>query len=347
MSKKYRISQLLMNNEIPFYRMSEKLKEYKKVRGVQDGDKIRYLTWVDDKDMKSITTPEGRELTPEELFDFIIGSNITDLVRTKTIGKKSADIAIVLGNGELPTTRERAIKAFELYKLGIVKKIIFTGGTAIKRDVKGIMHPTSLEEYMNNAEADLTWSDLPEADWGAETFIPDVFHEDYHKHSLKLTEEFLNSIGVNPEDVLTETLSTSTQENAEFCKNIFEAEEIDTGTKIRSAIIVTTCTHGNRAMRQFKKVFGDKINLQWCPSTLDLERHNSLKAILNAPHFDEIAFRQELKRIYCTVPELIQMLRKETANHRNAFIFGDIDEPIITTIDREITKGDNDFLEHE
>ena len=346
MSKKYRISQLLMNNEQPYYRDDEKLKGYKRVRKVYNGNIVRYLTWVDDKNMKSITTPEGRELTPEELFDFVIGNNITDLARTKNKGENVADIAIVLGNGELGTTRERAIKAFELYKLGIVKRIIFTGGIPKARDIKGIYHPTSIEEYMDNEEVtNLEWQDLPEADWGSETFIPDVFDENYQKHSSILTEEFLRDIGVNPEDVLTEAMSTSTQENAEFCKNIFDSEEVETGTKVRTAIIVTTCTHGSRALRQFKKVFGDKISFRWCPSTLDLERYGKLKEILRAPHFDEIAFRQELKNIYCTIPELTQMLRQETANHRNAFILGDIDEPDIITIDKEKTDKDDDFLE--
>lgn len=301
----------------------------------------RYLHWVDDKHVKSIATPEGRELTPEELFDFVIGDNITDFARSKNRDDNSADIAIVLGNGELSTTRERAIKAFELYRLGIVKKIIFTGGLVNGRDVKGYMHPTSLEEYMDNNEIEQEWSDLAEADWGAETFVPEVFDEDYECHKIKLTEKFLKSIGVNPEDVLTEAMSTSTQENAEFCKNIFETEEIETGTQIKSAILVTTCTHGSRAMRQFKKVFGDKISLKWCASTLDLEKYESLKDILSNPDFNELAFKQELKRIYCTTPELIQMLKTETANHRNAFILGDIDEPSVTTKDREV----NDSLE--
>ncbi len=342
MSREYRISELIMDNETPYYEDDEKLKEYRKVRKVQIGDKTRYLHWVDDKHVKSIATPEGRELTPEELFDFVIGDNITDFARTKNRNANSADIAIVLGNGELQTTRERAIKAFELYRLEIVKKIIFTGGLTNGRDVKGYMHPTSLEEYMDNNEIEQEWSDLAEADWGAETFIPDVFDEDYKQHNIKLTDEFLKSIGVNPEDVLTEAMSTSTQENAEFCKNIFEAEELETGIQIKSAILVTTCTHGNRAMRQFKKVFNDKISLKWCPSTLDLEKYESIKNILNAPNFNEVAFKEELKRIYCTNPELIQMLKTETANHRNAFILGDIDEPSITTKDRKL---EDDSLE--
>lgn len=340
MSKEYKISQLIMDNEKPYYKYDNKLKEYKKIRKVLDGNRIRYLPWVDDKHIKSIATPDGIELTPEELFNFIIGDNITDFARSKNKDNHSADIAIVLGNAELKTTRERAIKAFELYKLGIVKKIIFTGGITKQRDVNGNMYPTSLEEYLDNNEINQKWSDLPEADWGAETFIPDVFNENYKEHMSKLTETFFNNIGVKPEDILTESLSTTTQENAEFCKNIFEAEELETGTQIKSAIIVTTCTHGSRAMRQFKKVFGDKISLKWCPSTLDLEKYGSLKDILSKPDFNEVAFKQELKRIYCTTPELIQMLKVETANHRNAFILGDIDEPSIITKDREITKND-------
>ena len=139
-------------------------------------------------------------------------------------------------------------------------------------------------------------------------------------------------------------LFRSTQENAEFCKNIFE-EELTTGMKIKSAIIVTTCTHGSRAMRQFKKVFGDKIDLTWCPSTLDLEKHESLKNILRAPNFDKVAFSQELKRIYCSTPELTQMLKQETANHRNAFILGDIDEPSIMTKNRDIENTYEDSTE--
>jgi hypothetical protein len=118
-----------------------------------------------------------------------------------------------------------------------------------------------------------------------------------------------------------------------FCKNIFESEEVETGTQVKTAIIVTTCTHGNRAIRQFEKVFGDKIKFKWCPSTLDLEQYKSLKKFLRGPNFDEIAFRQELKRIYCTNPELTQMLREEVGHNRNVFIKGEIDEPEITTID--------------
>ncbi|MDE5599303.1 MAG: hypothetical protein K2I49_00020, partial [Ureaplasma sp.] len=77
MSKKYRISELLMNNEKPIYTYVEELKDYRKVREVSNGNTIRYLTWGDDKNMKSIATPKGRELTPEVLFDFVIGDKIT------------------------------------------------------------------------------------------------------------------------------------------------------------------------------------------------------------------------------------------------------------------------------
>ena len=133
-------------------------------------------------------------------------------------------------------------------------------------------------------------------------------------------------------------MSTTTQENAEFCKNIFDSEEIETGSQIKTAILVTTCTHGSRATRQFKKVFGDKIKLTWCPSTLDLEQYDSLKAILNAPKFDEIAFKHELKRIYCTEPKLTQMLREEIGHNRNVFIRDEIDEPEITTVDRDMGR---------
>ncbi len=337
MSKKYRISELLMNNETPFYTNDERLKQYSRVREVSIGNSKRYLTWVDDKHMQSITTPDGRELTPEELFDFIIGENITDFARSKNTSEHSADFAIVLGNGLFPTNKERAIKAFELYRQGLVKKIIFTGGVTNGRD-NDIMNPKSLESYMDNAPADLEWSHLSEADWGAETFVPDVYDENYQEHILQLSEEFLKDIGVNPEDIMIEPMSKSTQENALFCKNIFQAEEIETGQKVKSAILVTTCTHGSRAMKQFSKVFGSDIDLKWCPSTIDLEKFDSLKSILHAPTFDEEAFKSELKRIYCSTPELIKKLQEETANHRNAFILGDIDEATITTIDDEIIQ---------
>lgn len=340
MSKKLKLSQLIIDHENPYYRDYERLKNDtdKKIKEVCNGNVIRHLTWIDNaKDIKSITTPDGRELTKEELFDFVIGNNITDLAKTSNIDENVADIAIVLGNAELSTTRERAIKAFELYKLGLVKKIIFTGGINKTRDRQGFINYTSLEEYKNNELVEgLEWQDLPEADWGAETFSKDNFDEDYQKHLSKLTRDFPISVGINPKDVLTEALSTTTQENAEFCKNIFDTEEIETGNKIKTAILVTTCTHGNRAMRQFEKVFGDSIKLKWCPSTLDLEQYDSLKAILNAPTFDETAFRNELKRIYCTNPKLTQMLREEVGHNRNVFIRGEIDEPEITTIDKEI-----------
>lgn len=346
MSKTFKISELIIDNEDPNYIDEERLKEdkenkIKKIREIKNGDKvIRHLTWIDSsKDIKSVTTPDGRELTPEELFDFVIGNNITDLAKAKNTRENVADIAIVLGNIGLPTTRERAIKAFELYKLGLVKKIIFTGGIGADRDKKDIMHPKSIEEYMSNEMVEgQEWNDRTEADWGAETLIKEQFDEIYQKHLSKLTDEFLESVGIKPEDILIEAMSTTTQENAEFCRNIFDSEEIETGTQIKTAILVTTCTHGSRATRQFKKVFGDKIKLTWCPSTLDLEKYESLKAILNAPNFDETAFRNELKRIYCTNPKLTQMLREEIGHNRNVFIRGEIDEPEITTADRDMSR---------
>ena len=336
---KYKISELIMNGEKPYYDESKELKNYKAVRKVVGEKKTRYLTWVDDKHMTSIATPEKRELTPEELFDFVIGENITDLARSKT--EERADIAIVLGSGNFKETKARAIKAFELYKLGIVKKIIFTGGVAKSRDVKGIMHPKTLEDYKNEKLPEFEWQDLPEADWGAETFVPDIFEENYQKHQEKLTEKYLLSVGVKPEDVLTESLSSTTQENAEFCRDIFDILETEIGMKVKTAVIVTTCTHGHRAMEQFKKVFGDKIDFKWCPATLDLEKYETLRSILRAPEFDEEEFRKEIKRIYCTTPELIQKLMEETANHRNAFIFGDIDEQTIETANQEKEKISN------
>ncbi len=332
MSKEYKISELIMNYERPFYEMNEEIKQFPRYREVNLGSRTRYLTWVDDKHMQSIQTPNGRELTPEELFDFVIGNNITDYTRTE--GEK-ADVAIVLGNGLLPVTRERAIKAFELYRRGIAKKIIFTGGIHRERDKKGLMHPSTLDEYMDGSSPEIDWQELTEADWGAETFISEVFEEDHRIHSEILTDEFLRSIGVNPEDVLIEPLSKSTQENALFCRNIFESEEIETGEKIKSVILVTTVTHGSRAMRQFQKLFGDSIELSWCPSTLDLEKYGRMKDIIHAPVFDVEAFQEELKKIYCGTPELIQKLMGETANHRNAFILGDIFEPTIMTTDRQ------------
>lgn len=343
MKKTFKLSQLIIDNEDLNYIDEERLKsdKDKKIKEIKNGDKvIKHLTWIDNaKDIKSITTPDGKELTPEELFDFVIGNNITDLAKAGNTSENKADIAIVLGNIGLPTTRERAIKAFELYKLGLVKKIIFTGGIGKDRDKKGIMHPETLEAYKSNELIEgQEWNDRTEADWGAETLIKEQFDEDYQEHTSKLTNKFLEDVGINPEDILTEAMSTTTQENAEFCKNIFDSEEIEKGSQIKTAILVTTCTHGSRATRQFKKVFGDKIILTWCPSTLDLEQYESLKAILNAPTFNEIAFRHELKRIYCTNPKLTQMLREEIGHNRNVFIRGEIDEPEITTIDRDMSR---------
>lgn len=342
MSKQYKLSELIIDNEEPHFIDEEKLKSdtEKKIKEIKEGKRVvRHLTWIDQtKDIKSVKTPDGKELTPEELFDFVIGNNITDLTQKERTNENMADIAIVLGNIELRTTKERALKAFELYKLGYVKRIIFTGGISKQRDKKGFMHPESKKVYMSNEVVQgLEWEDLTEADWGAETFLTEEFDENYKKHSLK-TEKFLREVGINPEDILIEDNSTTTQENAEFCKNIFEMEEIELGNKINSAIIVTTCTHGNRATRQFKKVFGDKIRLKWCPSTLDLEQHKSLKDILSTPNFSEIDFRYELKKLYCTNPQLTQMLREEIGHHRNVFIRGEIEEPEITTLEEEMQR---------
>ena len=206
MSKTFKISELIIDNEDPNYIDEERLKcdKDKKIKEIRNGDKIRHLTWIDSsKDIKSVTTPDGKELTPEELFDFVIGNNITDLAKTKNKDENVADIAIVLGNIGLPTTRERAIKAFELYKLGLVKKIIFTGGIGADRDKKDIMHPKSIEDYMSNEIVEgQEWNDRTEADWGAETLIKEQFDEDYQKHISELTDEFLQSVEINPEDIL-------------------------------------------------------------------------------------------------------------------------------------------------
>lgn len=262
-----------------------------------------------------------------DLVDFIIGNTITDLTKVENKGENIADIAIVLGNSELQTTKARAIKAFELYKAGIVKKIVFSGGIHSQRDVNCFFHPNSLEEFFDNKPINQNWSDLTEADWGAETFVPNVFDENYQKHSSLLTEKFLKSIGVKPEDILTETLSKTTPQNALFCKNVFENEEIETGLKIKSAIIVTSCTHGSRAIKYFQKVFGDKVRFKWCTSTLDLEKYESLNSILNSPVFDEIAFRKELKKICCENPILTQIIKDEVTYYKEAFYLGEIDAP--------------------
>ena len=348
MSKTYKLSQLIIDNENPYYRDEERLKndKDKKIKKVCNNGIVRHLTWIDNaKDIKSVKTPDGKELTPEELFDFVIGNNVTDFAKIKNKDDKSVDIAIVLGNGLLETTRERAIKACELYKLGLVKKIIFTGGLVGDRGKKSILNFKSIRTYKSNKLLEgQEWNDCTEADWGAETLIKEQFDEDYQKHTSKLTDEFLQSVGIKPEDVLIEALSTTTQENAEFCKNIFDQEEIETGEEIKTAVLVTTCTHGNRAMRQFKKVFGDKIELKWCPSTLDLEKHEILRNILRNPNFDEEAFRQELKRIYCTDPKLTQMLREEIGHNRNVFIRGEIDEPDIVTSDIEKASNIEDNI---
>lgn len=71
MSKKLKLSQLIIDHENPYYRDDERLKNdtEKKIKEVRNGDTIRHLTWIDNaKDIKSITTLNGRELTPEELL---------------------------------------------------------------------------------------------------------------------------------------------------------------------------------------------------------------------------------------------------------------------------------------
>lgn len=337
---KCKISELIMNNEIPSYiepgkDLEPEIKAANGFRFVKDGNKIRRLTWVDDKNMESIRTPEGRELKPEELFDFVLGNNITDFARSKNKEQNKSDIAIVLGNGILSVTRERAVKAFELYKEGLVDRIIFTGGIAKERDKDNYINPISMEEFNRHEPKEPEWQDLPEADWGAETFIPGAFNEQSsEKNSLLLTEKFLRENGINPEDIIAEPCSTATDTNAIYCKNIFDTEELESGRKVNSATIVSTCTHGARAMRIFKKVFGDKIDLKWCPSTLDLEKDDKLREILHADIFDEEAFRREFKRLYCTTPELIKKMMEEIANHRNAFILDIIDDVEITTNER-------------
>lgn len=334
MSKKYKISQLIMNDETPEFCDDIVPKEYPPVchrdfRLVSAGNKARVLSWINDSKIESIKTPEGKELTYEELFDFVIGNNITDFARTKNKKEFSADIAIVLGSAIMKETFVRAAKVFELYKQGIVKKIIFSGGIQMPRDVKDYMHPASLKEFMDNRQIIQEWSDLTESDWAAQTFVPNVFDEDYQKYSQKLTDEFLEKAGINLEDVLAESVSKSTYENALFCKNAFDVEEIETGLNVRTALLVTSCIHGDRALRQFQKVFGDNIKLTWCPSTLDLEKYESLKVILYAKTFDEEAFRKELKRIYCTTPQLMQTLKNATGTNRNMFIYGYFDDPEI------------------
>ena len=334
---KYKISELIMNDEIPSYIKSgndfeDEIKETNGFRFVKDGNKIKRLTWVESNNIESIRTPDGRKLTPEELFDFVLGDNITDFAKSKDKEQNKSDIAIVLGNGILSVTRERAVKAFELYKEGLVDKIIFTGGIAKERDKDNYINPISMEEFNRHDPKEPKWQDLPEADWGAETFIPEAFNkQSSEKNSLILTEKFLRENGINPEDIIAEPCSTATDTNAIYCKNIFDAEELETGMKVNSATIISTCTHGARAMRIFKKVFGDKIDLKFCPSTLDLEKYDKLREILHADKFDEKAFRREFKRLYCTTPELIKKMMEETANHRNAFILDIIGDAEITT----------------
>ena len=70
MSKTFKISELIIDNEDPNYIDEERLKcdKDKKIKEIRNGDKIRHLTWIDSsKDIKSVTTPDGKELTPEEL----------------------------------------------------------------------------------------------------------------------------------------------------------------------------------------------------------------------------------------------------------------------------------------
>ena len=331
MKKTYNLSELIINDEKSDYINSERLeKEPTKIREVNNKGGVRHITWIDSsKDIKSVKTPDGRELTPEELFDFVIGNNMNWL-RNEVKEEDKADVAIVLGCADLKISRERALKAIELYRRGIVKKIIFTGGAVGERGDK-------FNKHEGNEVIDLAMEDLPEADVGA----------------LVITDEMLEEFGIDPADVVIEYMSTTTQQNAEFCENIFDEMKIETGEEVKTALIVSTVTHCNRASKQFGKVFGNKIALRCCSATKDLEKYPSLLERLEDPEFDEKGFMKELKRTYCESPELVQKLREEIGHHRNVFIRGEIYEPTIeceekgTFMNRIVEKIVNYFKERK
>jgi len=73
---------------------------------------------------------------------------------------------------------------------------------------------------------------------------------------INLMEKYALLLGVPPVDILVESRSSSTMENALFCRNIIGSQNI------QSVIVVTSPLHTKRAWRIFTKVLPKDVRVQ-------------------------------------------------------------------------------------
>ena len=91
-------------------------------------------------------------------------------------------------------------------------------------------------------------------------FSGDVSHlHDYkpRKSEAESMKDYAVSIGVKENDIIAESTSRNTYENAVYCKKIIDAH------KWRSILVITSKFHVDRAGFLFKNVFGEKYNLEF------------------------------------------------------------------------------------
>jgi uncharacterized SAM-binding protein YcdF (DUF218 family) len=126
-----------------------------------------------------------------------------------TLANQKYEAGIVLGGivafdksnkGFLREDADRFYQACKLYRAGIIKKIVVSGGTVAK--------------------------ELPE-------------EADFLKNEMM-------AIGVKPEDIITETVSKTTRENALFSKKIIDSLHINP-----PYVLITSAQHIRRAARLF------------------------------------------------------------------------------------------------
>jgi len=132
---------------------------------------------------------------------------VSDAVFTSnTTYLKSADLIIVLGNpvnndGTIGETQKSRVEVgIDLYKKGLAKKILFTGGAAVNQFIES-----------------------------------------------EVMKQFAISSGVPSKDVLTETRSINTIQNAFYSNQILQNESVD------SIILVTSAYHTLRSKHIFKE----------------------------------------------------------------------------------------------
>lgn len=144
----------------------------------------------------------------------------------------NTDIAIVLGGmvrtlsitdsrPELSDSADRLIDAVRLYRKGIVKKILFSGGSG------------------------------------------ELFHQEMKESTV--AKRIMLDLGVSEQDILIESESRNTYENALYSKKILESE------KAKSVLLITSAFHMKRSYAIFKKLgLGDVI-----PFATDYRRSTS------------------------------------------------------------------------